>query len=286
MIGAINYLVTRPWFQRFADQRSVARWFGHLADSRRLPQWLLRRLIRAYCRSFAIQEDDFDFDIDGPLTTFNAFFTRSLRPGARPMADGIVAPADGYLSALGRLDRGMMMQVKGRNYALDDLLGKTVGWQDGHYATIYLSPADYHRFHAPCDLRIRSARRLPGDLLATNHEAIAATDRVYCRNERLVLQADSDYGPLYLIAVGATVIGRARIALDPALGVLLTDHGDAAGPVQDFDPPINLAKGAELGCFEMGSTVILVFATPGLTAAHWDDTHPPRIRMGETLWNS
>ncbi len=99
MIGAINYLVTRPWFQRFADQRSVARWFGRLADSRRLPQWLLRRIIRAYCRSFAIRPDDFVFDIDGPLTTFNAFFTRPLKPGARPVAAGIVAPADGYLSA-------------------------------------------------------------------------------------------------------------------------------------------------------------------------------------------
>ncbi|WP_052507725.1 archaetidylserine decarboxylase [Sphingomonas hengshuiensis] len=285
MIGAINHLVTRPWFQRFADQRSVARWFGRLADSRRLPQWLLRRIIRAYCRSFAIRPDDFVFDIDGPLITFNAFFTRALKPGARPVAAGIVAPADGYLSAMGRLDQGLMLQVKGRTYALDSLLGEAVGWPDGHYATIYLSPADYHRFHAPCDLRIHSARRLPGDLLATNRDAIAATDRVYCRNERLVLRADSHHGPLYLIAVGATVIGRARIELDAALGVLLTDHRDAAGPVQEFDPPVAVAKGAELGCFEMGSTVIVIFATPGLRTARHDDADAPRIRMGETLWH-
>lgn len=277
MIGAINHLVTRPWFQRFADQRRVARWFGFLADSH-LPPWLLRRVIRAYCRSFAINTGDFDFDVEsGPLTTFNAFFTRPLKPGARPLAAGIVAPADGWVSARGRLERGLMTQVKGRRYPLDELLGEAVGWSDGHYATIYLSPGDYHRFHAPCDLRVLSVRRLPGDLLSTNLQAVAATDRVYCRNERLVLRADSAYGPLYLVAVGATVVGRARVAL----AGLVADHRDAVGPERRFDPPVAVAKGDELGCFEMGSTVILVFASPHLAAAG-DVT---RIRVGETLWH-
>ncbi|MBP7337654.1 archaetidylserine decarboxylase [Niveispirillum sp.] len=283
MIGTINHLVTRPWFQRFADQRSVARWFGYLADTNRLPQWLLARIIRAYCRSFGIRTEDFDLG-PGPIANFNAFFTRPLKPGARPLAEGIVAPADGYLCARGRLDHGLMMQVKGRHYALDDLLGETVGWQDGHYATIYLSPADYHRFHAPCDMRVSRIHRLPGDLLTTNREAIATCDRVYCRNERLVLRADSAQGPFYLIAVGATLIGRARIMLDPRLGALLTDHREASGPSQTFVPPVTVAKGAELGCFEMGSTVILVFASPDLTTIRPDDPESPRIRVGETLW--
>ena len=283
MIGAINRLVTRPWFQRFADQRTVARWFGALADSRRLPQWLLKRIIRAYCSNYAIRMEDFDFDIDaGRIVNFNAFFTRALKPGARPMAAGIVAPADGYLSGRGQIDNGLMMQVKGRSYALDELLGESVGWQGGHYATIYLSPADYHRFHAPCDLSVESVRRLPGDLLATNRESITTTDRIYCRNERLVLRAASPYGPLYLIAVGATVVGRARIAL----GALFTDHRDEAGPAQRFEPPVAIAKGAELGCFEMGSTVIVVFASPDLVAVQSAGDEPVRIRVGETLWQA
>lgn len=282
MIGAINRLVTHPWFQRFADQRSVARWFGMLADSHALPQWLLRRIIRAYSRSFAIRGEDFDFDPEaGPIPNFNAFFTRRLKPGARPLADGIVAPADGYVSARGRLDRGVMMQVKGRFYPLDELLGEAAGWQDGHYATIYLSPADYHRFHAPCDLRVEAVRRLPGDLLATNREAIAAEDRVYCRNERLVLKAATAHGPLYLVAVGATVIGRARIAL----GAVIADHSDAPGPAHRFEPPVIVSKGEELGCFEMGSTVILIVSSPGLVAARTDGAYD-RVLMGEALWHS
>ena len=281
MIGAINRLVTRPWFQRFADQRTVARWFGWVADNRHIPQWALRGIIRAFCDNFAIRTEDFDFDIEaGPIVNFNAFFTRPLKPGARPMAAGIVAPSDGFLSAHGRIDHGLLMQVKGRTYALDELLGESAGWQDGHYATIYLSPADYHRFHAPCDLQVESVKRISGDLLATNREAISAVDRVYCRNERLVLRAASPYGPMYLIAVGATVIGRARIAL----GALLTDHSDTTGPTRRFDPPVAVAKGGELGCFEMGSTVIVVFASPVLVEAPFGNEEAPRIRVGETLW--
>jgi phosphatidylserine decarboxylase len=282
MIGAINHLVTRPWFQRFADQRRVAGWFGLLADAR-LPQWLLRRIIRAYCQAFSIRAEDFDFDIDGgPIANFNAFFTRPLKPGARPLAAGVVAPADGCLTARGRIEDGMMMQVKGRWYALDELVGEPVGWRDGHYATIYLSPADYHRFHAPCDLRLDQVTRLPGDLLTTNQEGIANADRVYCRNERLVLRATSAHGPLYLIAVGATVVGRARVGV--ALGALVTDHRKADGPTRTFDPPVAVAKGGELGRFEMGSTVILVFQSPDLTAATSGDGEALRIRVGEALW--
>lgn len=276
MIRLVNRLVTAPWFQRFVDQRRVARLFGALADSR-LPRPLLRRIIAAYSRAFAIVADDFDFT-PARARTFNDFFTRPLKPGRRPLGPGIVSPADGHLCAGGPLEEGRLVAVKGQTLALDELLGEPLPFASGGYAIVYLSPGDYHRFHAPFDLHLEQARYLPGELLATNPAALQREPRVYCRNERIVLAGHGPYGPFRLVAVGATVVGRVRLHAAP----LRTNRGDSAD-VHRFTPPLPIRKGEELGLFEMGSTMILIVAGPSLSAPQ-----PPlagALKMGETLWD-
>jgi phosphatidylserine decarboxylase len=199
--------------------------------------------------------------------TFNEFFTRALKPGARPIddsSDSIVAPSVGMLMEFGALDRDSMLQAKGMTYSLMALLGEDspeVGtFIDGSYATIYLAPRDYHRVHAPVAGRLLRARYIPGERYSVNGATARVVPNLFCRNERVVCWLEADFGRVAAVLVGALNVSS----------ISLTDRGEipsGAAHAWRAAEAVELGKGAELGRFNLGSTVIVLF---GPDMIRWD----------------
>lgn len=267
-MGMVYRLVTSDFFQRTGLARGLNTRVGRLAD-RRLPGWLLRAIIRKYIRMNRIDMADFEDDLS-KYTTFNQFFTRKLRPGCRPHGEGITAPADGVVTAVGAFHSAQLFHVKGSDYPLEELLGKP-GFDSGSFATIYLSPADYHRVHAPLDGTVTAIRHLDGAVRTVNPAHLHNHPQLYCTNERVVLEGESDTGKFFLILVGALVVGR--------IGISLVANFGKGYSQENLSIPI--IKGDEIGLFEMGSTVILVLDNHTLQSAeHLTGQH---IKLGTSL---
>ncbi|MFN8641475.1 MAG: archaetidylserine decarboxylase [Candidatus Binatia bacterium] len=256
---------------------------GWLA-ARRLPAPLRAPAMRAFGSAVGV---DFD-EVGDPLSSFEsvqAFFTRRLRDGVRPIDAAplaVVSPCDGAWGAAGRVEGGQLFQVKGRQYELAALLGDAQAarrFEGGPFATLYLSPRDYHRFHAPCAGRVRRATHRPGALWPVNRIGVEGIAGLFAVNERLcaflsVAGASED---LCLVAVGATMVGKVRLAFDD----LTTNRRGAAPEMRAYGEGVALAKGEEWGRFEFGSTIVLV-AAPGLLAL---DVQPPGtpVRLGQRI---
>jgi len=257
---------------RLLPKNALSRLVGRLADAR-LPGALLRPAMRAFARRYRI-----DLSECPPLErypTFGRFFARPLLPGLRPIAPGDslpVSPVDAVVSEHGLATAGRMVQAKGIDYSVAGLLGDAeLGrrFEGGAWATLYLSPQDYHRIHFPLPGRVTGWRYVPGQLWPVNAASVRTVPGLFTVNERLVTLLDSPVGLVAIVAVGATVVGRVRAHYDPA--VPATDQPGAEGVQRgDYATPIPVKKGAELGAFEMGSTVILVF-------------EPGRVRLGPAL---
>ena len=217
--------------------------------------------------------------------SFNAFFTRALRAGARPLADAPwVCPVDGAVSQVGPIDADRVFQAKGHTYSAAALLGGRADWaqpfQGGHFATIYLSPKDYHRIHMPCAGTLRRMVYVPGELFSVNPATARQVPGLFARNERVVCLFDTDHGPLALVLVGATIVGSMATVwhgvVNPPRRPAVTEWTYAPGEVQ-------LAQGAEMGRFLLGSTVVLLWPqSSGLQwAGDWSAGRP--TRMGEAM---
>ena len=264
--------VAAPW---------VSRLTGRLADAR-LPPLLLRAAIRAYGRLYRVDWSEVRDPI-ASFKTFNAFFVRRLCAGARPVAGGpgvVTSPCDARLSAWGQIpEDGRLEQIKGKTYALEALLGsaeETERFRGGVYATLYLSPRMYHRVHSPVDGRIRSWRYLPGRLFPVNDLALPNVEGLFTRNERVAIFLDSDdFGQVAVVLVGATNVGRISLAFTD----LVTNVGRAALWTEPA-APISIARGDDLGAFNLGSTVVLLVADRSLRPAAAGE----RVRMGQALW--
>ncbi len=207
---------------------------------------------------------------------------RPLRPGVRPLeADPrrMASPVDGRVIAAGEIVGGRLLQAKGCDYSLEALLGGDRTWrtfEGGAALTLYLSPRDYHRIHSPCAARVTRFAYIPGELWTVSPAGVNTVPGLFARNERLVSVLATDFGEAMLVAVGATVVGGIRVAYDP----LATNRGRA--PVaRELDPPYPLEKGQELGRFELGSTVILLFQ-PGSVIL--EPLRPgDAVRLGQTI---
>lgn len=270
--------------QHLLPQHMLSRLVGWLAELHR-PVWLKNALIRLFIRAFGVDMSEAEQPVPEDYPTFNAFFTRSLRPGLRPLADeGVLCPVDGTISQLGRIHEHSIMQAKGRRYSTWALLGgddERAGWyRNGHFATLYLSPRDYHRVHMPLDGDLVATRYVPGDLFSVNQVTAEGVDALFARNERLVCHFDTPAGSMAIVLVGAMIVA----------GIETVWAGQATPPprtVQDRDyrhlpEPVSLARGQEMGRFQLGSTVILLFPEgrmdwgPGLTAGGG-------VRLGQAL---
>jgi phosphatidylserine decarboxylase len=218
--------------------------------------------------------------------SFNDFFTRALKPGARPLpADPrlFVSPSDGTISQIGPVREGSLVQAKGIDYPVADLLADAelaASFGHGTFCTIYLAPRDYHRVHMPCTGSLRQWTYVPGRLFSVNPSTARTVPGLFSSNERMVAVFDTEFGPLALVMVGALLVGGIETVWH---GRVTPPHAETGLP-SHYAPmrPLRLERGAEIGRFMMGSTVI-VLAPPGALA--WDaDLGPGRtVRMGEEL---
>ena len=220
----------------------------------RVKNWLIQRFVKA----FNVELDDVARTVPDDFVDFNDFFTRELADGARPIdADPAhcVSPVDGRLSQCGSITNGTIVQAKGLDYSVEDLLAVDLDAADQFtsFATIYLAPYNYHRVHMPVDGRLVAAHYVPGDLYSVNEITAARVRGLFARNERLNLHFETADGPLFLSMVGALNVGSIST---PWSGEI---RPRAGGVVDNIDvPPALLKKGDLLGWFNMGSTVIIL----------------------------
>ncbi|MCU0257023.1 MAG: archaetidylserine decarboxylase [Vicinamibacterales bacterium] len=244
------------------------------------------RLIRQAIKRFGIDLSTALEPEPAAYPSFNAFFTRALRADARPIdaaPDAVCCPADGEVSEAGTITDGRLVQAKGWDFTLLELLGGdallAADFDAGAYATIYLSPRDYHRVHMPLGGRLRRMVHVPGRLYSVNHLTTATLPRLFARNERVISVFDTDVGPMAVILVGATFVG----SMDTVwAGTVTPAHRRAIAWDQVPPSPVVLERGAEMGRFNMGSTVILLFPRDRV---RWSDAvrAGQAVRMGERI---
>jgi phosphatidylserine decarboxylase len=272
----------KVWFQYVWPKKMVTAWLGRLA--RLKGGALTTAAIRAFIKRYRVNMEEAANPNPQAYESFNAFFTRPLREGARPLAQAPwICPVDGAISQLGPIQRDHIFQAKGHRYTATALLGGNAArakpFEHGHFATLYLSPKDYHRIHMPCDGSLRQMIYIPGDLFSVNPTTAQGVPGLFARNERLVNLFDTPHGPMALVLVGATVVGS----------MATTWHGVVNPPrtrqIRDwhYSPgQVELRQGDEMGRFLLGSTVVLLW--PAKTIEFNPAWLPSQsIRLGESM---
>ena len=267
--------------QHYLPQLLISRFAGWLTASRWRP--LKNALIRLAIRRFDIDLYEAEHSDPAAYPSFNAFFTRSLQPQARPLApDDFVAPADGYLCSGQARSGGDFIQAKGHSYSVEALLGADCAYSQqlaqGSFCTIYLAPRDYHRVHMAMAGELVLERHIPGRLFSVNAASSAAIEKLFARNERHVSIFRCKRGYFAQILVGALIVGGIAVSWNPKL----SPHPSRVLSVDRSRDGIRLDKGAEQGRFYMGSTVVV------LTSFVLDelDYQPRAVRMGQSLETS
>ncbi|MBC7700148.1 archaetidylserine decarboxylase [Aquabacterium sp.] len=220
----------------------------------------------------------------GSYPTFNEFFTRPLKPGVRPLTDvDLICPVDGAISQVGAIEHDQIFQAKGHHYSARALVGGdallAAQFQDGHFATIYLSPKDYHRIHMPCDGRLTRMIYVPGELFSVNPATARGVPGLFARNERVVCVFETEQGPFVLTLVGATIVGSMATVWH---GVVNPPRSKDVREWRYTDQSIVLKKGDEMGRFMLGSTVVMLFPKSALRFnPAWAPASP--VRLGDAM---
>lgn len=270
--------------QHLIPQHGLSRAAGWLAstDNTLLKNTFIKWFAKRYQvdMSFAVEENPLAY------ACFNDFFTRALKPGARPIdaaANSIVCPADGAISQLGNIIDGRIFQAKGQDYTTLELLGGdealAAEFADGTFATVYLSPRDYHRVHMPYAGKLRAMVSIPGELFSVNTVTAENVPRLFARNERAVAIFDTDIGPMAVVLVGAMIVAGIETVWDGQIAPFASrEIATSLYPYQN----ITLAKGEEMGRFKLGSTVVVLFAKNKM---RWDEkfTALTPTKMGEKM---
>lgn len=241
-----------------------------------------RMAMRAFAKAYNVDMEEAEHAFER-YPTFAEFFTRGLKPGLRPIDPGekvVVSPVDGRVSQVGYSDNGRCLQAKGIEYTVDELLGDSEAakpFHGGAWTTIYLSPRDYHRIHAPLGGTITGYAYIPGEFWPVNPASVKNKQSLFCVNERLVTYLDTVAGKCAVVKVGATCVSRIKATYDDVL-----THAGKPGKVHTYDSGFKVEKGGELGRFEMGSTVILLFEPKRVI---WDDSLKEEavVRLGKRI---
>lgn len=245
-------------FLRLLPKNVLSRFAGTLSDLH-LPPTLLASLIQIYCRIYKIQTDQAKIPIS-KFKSFNAFFTRELKAELRPIdnnIDSIVSPVDGEIAEQGHIKQGFLIQTKGILYSLENLVGEQSAqlFSGGYFVTFYLNPADYHRIHAPVAGTVQRFSYFSGNLWPVNRFGVKHISGLFALNERIVTPIENDLGVIAIVKVGATIVGK--ISLD--YYDFTTNQRKSTQINLPIIPGKKYAKGAEIGRFQLGSTVILLF---------------------------
>lgn len=241
----------------------LSRLIGCAAECR--AAWFKNRLINWFIKQYQVNMSEAQIEDPAAFEHFNAFFTRALKDGARPLdntADAVLCPADGAISQLGRIEHGRIFQAKGHSFSVVELLGGNTQlaspFMGGEFATVYLSPKDYHRVHMPLAGTLKQMVYVPGRLFSVNQTTAENVPELFARNERVVCLFDTERGPMAVVLVGAMIVASvetvwAGLVTPPKRELKTFDYDEAARA------PITLEKGAELGRFKLGSTAIVLF---------------------------
>ncbi|MBO9652560.1 MAG: phosphatidylserine decarboxylase [Variovorax sp.] len=270
--------------QYLIPKQALTSFAGWVAGKERgaVTTWIIRRFVDKYGVDMS---EALDSDI-ASYPSFNEFFTRALKPGARPIADAdLVAPVDGAISQFGPIEGDQIFQAKGHSYSTTALVGGDATlaerFKHGSFATLYLSPRDYHRIHMPCDGRLLRMTYVPGDLFSVNPTTARGVPGLFARNERVVCVFETARGPFVLVLVGATIVGSMATVWHGVVNP--PRHGEIREWRYD-DQQIVLKKGDEMGRFLLGSTVVLLFPSPAVNFnPDWAPARP--IRLGEPMAN-
>ena len=268
--------------QYLLPQHLLSRAVGYLARCEWGP--LKDLLIKTFIRAFKVQMDDYQRTEAAEFKHFNDFFTRTLKPGAREIpedANTAFSPVDGAISQLGMTTQGRLIQAKGRDYRLAELLADDALAQrleGGAFATLYLAPKDYHRIHMPFDGTLTQMIHVPGDLFSVNNDTAEGVDRLFARNERVVCVFDTQHGEVAMVLVGAMIVASISTVwhgqVTPVKGVQSWHYTTTQN--------IQLKRGDEMGQFALGSTVILCTQPDRLV---WDESSVPGLplRLGQPI---
>lgn len=259
-------------------QHALTKIAGWLSQS----QWGIIKtpFIQLFIKHYRVDLHDALIEDPTQYPSFEAFFTRKLKDNARPLPtspQAIASPADGTIACLGDIGEHTPLLAKGHHYSLDDLLGNketAAPFQGGQYLTVYLAPHNYHRVHMPVSGRLTHMRYIPGSLFPVNQEACAEVDGLFAKNERVICTFDTEHGPMVLVFVGAMIVGS-----------VVTDwHGPVTAPsITDWsydDTPL-YKRGADIGAFTLGSTVIALW--PKEASIAWQMNAADLIKQGQLV---
>jgi phosphatidylserine decarboxylase len=259
--------------QYIIPQHGLSRFVGSIINSRQ--EKFKNYLIDFFIKRYNVDMRDAIEPNPHVYPDFNSFFTRKLRPETRPIIDGentIACPADGLISEYGAINESMILQAKNHEYSIADILGGSkddaAAFIDGQFATFYLAPKDYHRVHIPITGQLQKMIHVPGKLFSVNLLTADHVPNLFARNERVICIFSTKFGPMAVILVGAMIVASIHTAWAGAI----TPSGKKQITVWDYPEnhtPIILQKGAELGHFQLGSTVIVLF---GPQSTKWTET--------------
>lgn len=268
--------------QYLFPKQALTSFAGWVAGKERgsVTTWIIRRFVAKYGVDMgeALASDIASY------RSFNDFFTRALKPGARPIAAAdLVSPVDGAISQFGAIEGDQIFQAKGHRYSTTALVGGDAAlaarFAHGSFATLYLSPKDYHRIHMPCDGRLLRMIYVPGDLFSVNPTTARGVPGLFARNERVVCVFETARGPFVLVLVGATIVGSMATVWH---GVVNPPRGGEVREWRYDDQQIVLRQGEEMGRFLLGSTVVMLFPAPPLAfTPAWTPGRP--VRLGEAM---
>lgn len=246
------------------------------------------RLIRWFVDKYNVNMLEAENPDISSYKSFNDFFTRALKPGARPLADAdFVCPVDGAISQFGAIDDHHILQAKGHRFTTTELVGGDAAlaahFRHGAFANLYLSPKDYHRLHMPCDGKLTRMIYVPGALFSVNPTTARGVPNLFARNERVVCVFESpEYGPFVLVLVGATIVGSMATVWH---GVVNPTRNGKVVEWRYDDQDIVLKKGDEMGRFLLGSTIVMLFQADTITFnADWSPER--KVVLGELMGNT
>jgi phosphatidylserine decarboxylase len=278
--------MTVPFFitlQEWLPQQQLTRLVGKIAASEK--PWLKQLFIDRFIKAYGVNMEEALQSDPKAYRSFNEFFTRPLKPGARPLAtaaDAVLCPADGVISAIGNIDDDSLIQAKRKRYSSTALLGgdaaRAALFRDGTFATVYLSPKDYHRVHSPLLGTLREMIYVPGKLYSVNQTTADHIDNLFAINERVVCIFDTQHGPMAVVLVGAMIVAAVETVWAGRVA-----PGFTAVTTQRYEQgEVIISKGGELGRFLLGSTAIMLFGA-GMVEWQMDLSKGPGVQMGQQV---